>query len=347
MRLVALIPDRLMHGPRRAFVDVLRRFPRVGALPSVRRMIVHPYLYTDVTYGGTLNIMRHCALARSLGVDAALATPSGRDTYGSFNIVDLPFIRWRDRRPDDVCLVPDFASALIDSIEGPVIVYLQAPTLLRADFGYLDPRVRLWTDSPFMLERCREVFPGKEIPIVPNIVDDRTFSFRPQSEREQGLVFAFPRKGPDFIEATRAAYRRLGGHFWRFELIDGLTLQELAREMTRPQVFLASAEVEGCALPPQESMAAGIVVVGRSARGANFAMEHGKTAMVAETPEEAAESLRRLEDATLRDTISRNAHAFIRRYFPEGEPTDLWRQTLAELGFPACEGHRPAQPVSA
>jgi hypothetical protein len=89
-------------------------------------------------------------------------------------------------------------------------------------------------------------------------------------------------------------------------------------------------------------MAAVLFVVGKSARGANFAMEHRHTAMVAETPEEAAVALRELEDATLRDTISRNGHAFIRRYFPEGEPATLWRTTLRELGFPVREPARMA-----
>jgi hypothetical protein len=277
-------------------------------------------------------------------VDVVLATPRGLDTYREFKIVDFPFIRWSDRRPDDVCLIPDFCTGLVDDIEGPVIVYLQSPLFLYPNFDYLRPKVRLWTDSPFMLEKCRATWPGKEITIVPNVVDNVQFPFRPQSQREPGLVFAFPRKGPEFIEATRAAYASQGGSYWHFELIDGLPLPELARQMQRPQVFLASAEVEGCALPPQESMAAGIVVVGKSARGANFAMEHRRTAMVAETPEAAAASLRELEDATLRETIAKNAHALISRYFPDGEPAELWRSTLRDL---SDAGKDTTQPTAA
>ena len=336
MRILFLIPD-LAAGDLRdrfaSFVHWHQRMYRIpGFKPLVRSLIVHPGLYVDTAFGGTLNIMRNCALVRSLGVEAALVSPRGVDTYGGANIVDAPFLSWRDVRDDDVCMVPDFCSELADELAGPVIVYLQAPYLVRADFDYRDDRIRLWTDSPFMLEKCRATYPGKEVTIVPNIVDPVVFPFRPQSEREPGLIFAFPRKGADFIDATREHYARLGGSYWRFELIDGLPLFELARRMQRPQAFLASALVEGCALPPQESMAAGIVVVGRSARGANFAMEHRRTAMVAETPEDAAESLRELEDATLRDELSRNGHAFISRYFPQGEPMAHWRATLAELG---------------
>jgi hypothetical protein len=242
-------------------------------------------------------------------------------------------MRWDERRDDDVVLVPDFVSELADEVRGRCIVYLQVPIHLEANFDYRDERMILWTDSPHMLGLCKKVFPGKDIPIVPNVVDDKTFPFIPQSEREPGLILAFPRKGPEYIEATKAHYAKLGGKYWHFELIDGIPLVELAKRMRRPQAFLASADVEGCALPPQESMACGMVVVGKSASGANFSMEHRKTAMIAETPEAAAESLREIEDDALRDSISRAGHAFISRYFPSGEPKQHWRETLTKLGF--------------
>lgn len=332
MRLFFIIPD-IVHGKLHRFANlVLKRYPRLWRNPIMRDRVINPWLNVQVTFGGTLNLMRHCALARSMGVDTALVTPSGKDTYGPFNIVTVPFASWRDISPDDVCVVPDFCSEIVNQIAGRVIVYLQAPHLLQADFDYQNPRVRLWTDSPFMLEKCQKVFSGKEISIVPNIIDPVMFPFRPQTEREPGLIFAFPRKGRDFIIATQDAYSKLGGAYWHLELIDGLTLSELAHEMRRPQVFLASGEVEGCALPPQESMAAGIVVVGKTARGANFSMEHRHTAMVAESPEVAAVCLRDLENSELRDHVSRNGYEFIRRYFPDGEPTQLWQNTLRELG---------------
>lgn len=333
MRLVVLLPDLMQNEPLAGVVDFLVRHRRLAELPPVRRRLVRRSLHTRVTWGGTLNNMRHAAIARSLGVDARLATPSGRDTYREFNIVDVPYMKWSDRRPDDVVMVPDFCSDLADEVEGKVIVYEQVPNQLRCNFDYRSPRVTIWTDSPHMLRLCNEVFPGKDIPIVPNVVDDKTFPFIPQSEREPGLIMAFPRKGPEYIEATRMRYAAKGGKFWKFELIDGIPLKELARRMRRPQAFLASAEVEGCALPPQESMACGMVVVGKSASGANFSMENRETAMIAETAEAAADALIELEDAGLRDRISRNAHDFIKRYFPGGEPRDLWRDTLRGFGF--------------
>jgi glycosyltransferase involved in cell wall biosynthesis len=337
MRLVFLIPEMLDRSPRKPLLSLVRntRFANLRDTRLGRKLLVHPGLYAKFANGGTLNIMRHAALARSLGAEAVLATPSGVDTFGPLSVVDLPYIRWSDRTSDDVCVVPDICTDLIDDVRGRVIAYLQVPTFVRSNFDYLHPRVRLWTDSPFMLEICQRVYPEKQIPIVPNIVDSKTFAFRPQSEREPGLLMAFPRKGPEFIEATRAAYAAMGGTYWRFDLVHGLTLNQLAEHMRRPQAFLASAEVEGCALPPQECMAAGIVVVGKSARGANFSMEHKKTALIAETPEEAARGLREIEDAELRAHVAKNGHKFISRYFPENEPTTFWLDLLKQLGFAA------------
>ena len=296
--------------------------------PASQRALSYRHLKVNVVFGGTLNIMRHCLVARSCGVDAVMSTLSGRDTYGDNGILGLSYIRWQDRKPTDVCIVPDFVTPLVDEVKGNSIAYLQVPIHTKANFNYRNPRVSLWTDSPYMKSVCEEIYPGKPIEIVPNIIDDKTFDFIPQDQREPGLVFAFPRKGPEFIAAAQEHYRKLGGTYWRFELVDGISIHELARQFRRPQVFLASAPIEGCALPPQESMAAGIVVVGRTAEGANFCMEHRKTAMVAETPELAANCLLELEDLALRTTIARNARDYISQYFPSEEPFQFWQALI-------------------
>jgi hypothetical protein len=324
MRFVFLIPDIDRSSTWQWFQYFVKRFEINQPLEDWARLRL---VRTDEVFGGTLNIMRHCAVARSCGVDAVLASIQGRDTYGERGF-GLPIIRWQDRRPDDICLVPEFVSELIDEVKGPAIAYLQVPIHTHNNFDYLNGRVSLWTDSPHMQTVCQKTFPGKEIDIVPNVVDSTMFPFIPQEERETGVLFTFPRKGRDFITATQEHYANLGGTYWKFELIDGLTIHQLAQAFRRPQVFLASAPIEGCALPPQESMASGIVVVGRTAAGANFCMEHHKTAMIAETPAEAAQCLIELENAELRDTLARNAHQYISRYFPDQEPTEFWQQTI-------------------
>lgn len=327
MRFIFLVPDletRSSWWQLQKTISFLRLRP-------VENFLRLKFMRVGTVFGGTLNIMRHCSIARNCGAEAVLATMSGKD-YGDKGIPELPYIAWRDRRPDDVCLIPDFVSELADEVQGPVIVYLQSPWFVKNNFNYLDERVKLWTDSPFMLEICQKVYPGKAIQIVPNIISDQDFPFIPQSQREPGLLFAFPRKGPEYIDETERIYREQGGKFWRFERISGLSIHELAQQFRRPQAFLASAEVEGCALPPQESMASGIVVVGKNAKGANFCMEHRETAMIAATPEEAARCLFELENGELRETLSQNAYQAIKRYFPSEEPSEFWRANFQEFG---------------
>ncbi len=335
MRFLFLVPDFIPRGLRSQAFEWFQRRPTLTRNPAVRKVVGHPFLRTSVAWGGTLNNMRHCWIARKLGADAQLISLSGRDSYGeTWRILDLPMLKWSDRRPDDVVLVPDFASDVINEVEGPVIAYMQVPIHMRTDFDWRSDRITMWTDSPFMLELCNKTYPGKEIPIVPNIVDDEVFPFIPQEHREQGLAFAFPRKGPEYIAETRRIYRERGGRFWRFELIDGVPLMELAKEMQRPQLFLASGDIEGCALPPQESMAAGIVVIGKNARGANFAMDDGRTALIANSPAEAAQRMLDAEDLELRKRIAQAAHEQISRYFPRNEPTAFWKKNLADFSGP-------------
>lgn len=292
------------------------------------------FLIPDVKQGptgGIMNITRHCALARHLGADAVLATDSGRNSGNRrWFRSDAPCIRWDERASDDTCVIPDVYTGRVAEVMGPCIVYMQSPLWLRRDFDHTRRDLQIWTDSPLMLSKCRELYPGKDIPIVPNIVDDRTFPFIPQTQREPGMIIVFPRKGKEFIDAVFREYRRSGGRYWKPKTLDGLPFDRMAKVFRRAQAFFASADVEGCALPPQESMAGGVVVIGKDAGGANFCMRHGETALVADDVSGAVECLRQAEDAGLRERLSSNAYAFIQRYFPDEEPTRFWRSILQD-----------------
>lgn len=334
MRFVFLLPElqtdkRLARLERRVFND--------RTDPLFRRLFgtdVYRMMTELEVPGGVLNIMRHCGIALHAGAEATLATRTGRNTYGSHAPRDLPYIPWSARKPDDVVILPDYFSRVFREVQGRAVVYEQMPAFVRNDFDYMNPRVSIWTDSPFMVDICERKLPGKAAEIVPNVIDGQKFPFVPQSER-QPIVFAFPRKNPEFIDETERLYKADGGTHFRFERISGLSIHELAQAFRRPQVFLASAEMEGCALPPQESMASGLVVVGRTAKGANYAMEHEKTALVAETPAEAARCLKQAESFALRDAISRAAHTYISRFFADQEPLRFWQNNLQRFGASA------------
>ncbi|MBI1818549.1 MAG: glycosyltransferase [Deltaproteobacteria bacterium] len=289
-------------------------------------------LWTTEVFGGTLNIMRQCALARSLGAAAVMATRSGRDTYRSRGIGQLPFVAWADRRRDDVCIVPDVYSRLADEVVGRVVVYMQHPNLVRPDFVHARPDLRLWTCSPLMSECCRRVLPGKEPTFAPNIVDPESFPLIQQEQRDAGRLAALPRKnGMEFIQAAYRRYRDDGGRYWKLDLIDGVPFSEFAARFRGPQALLVASEIEGCGLPGMEAMAAGIVVIGSNARGASFYMRNRETALVANTPDAAATALRAIEDPQLRQQLSSAGYAFIQRFFPDAQPKRFWEAFLAEL----------------
>jgi len=279
--------------------------------------------------GGIMNLVRQCAVARHVGADAVLATPTGKDSHGKrwFRHQEK-VIKWSDRKPDDICLIPDMYSDQVGEHQGPCIVYEQAPLLISADFDHLRENVQIWTDSPFMLEKCHAIFPGVEIPIVPNVVDNVAFPFTPQEAKRNGLMIVFPRKGADFIKATFSLYKKQGGVYWKPKALKKMRLDKMASVFCRAEAFLASGEDEGCALPPQEAMSAGVVVVGKSAKGANFSMRHGETALISESVEDTVDSFFRLEDAALRRKLSIAGHEFISRYHPDREPADFWRRVL-------------------
>lgn len=285
--------------------------------------------------GGIMNIVRHADVARSLGTETAIATYTGRDAHGKkWFRHEQPVVKWSDRRPDDVCLIADLYSEQVNEHSGPCIVYEQVPIQIHKNFDYMRDNVQIWTDSPFMLELCQAAYPGKDIPIVPNVVDDRMFPFTPQDQKQRGLMIVFPRKGKDFIKAVFKLYKKQGGRYWKPKALNKMRLDKMAEVFCQAEAFLASAEMEGCALPPQEAMSAGVVVVGKSAKGANFSMQHDETALISESVEGTVESFFRLEEPELRARLSKAGHEFISRYHPHREPADFWRRVLdGDLSF--------------
>lgn len=272
--------------------------------------------------GGIMNIVRFGELLAKLEEDVVLATFTGKDAHGKkWFKHDLPVINWQDRKDDDICVIADMYSGEADQVKGPCILYMQTPLQLHKNFDYMRKDLQIWTDSPYMLEKCKEHYPGKDIPIVPNIVDNNAFPFKPQSERIKGRIIVFPRKGDDFIKEVFKKYKKAGGKYWKPERLHKLPFDQLAKKFNEAQAFFASADVEGCALPPQESMAAGVIVIGKNATGANFSMQDNKTALVCNTVAETVDNLFKAEDEVLRTRIASEAYEFISRYFPEAEPT--------------------------
>lgn len=325
MRIVFLIPElRRDLGARASHWLRGGRLRRI--LPARRG------LWTTEEFGGVLNIMRHCALARSLGVDAVLATENGTNAYDDCGTGPLPVVGWSARERTDLCVVPDVFSNLVESIEGAVVVFYQGAGYVRRDFDHHRAGVSLWACSPYMIERCREAFPGKVPALVPVIVDPQAFPFVEQARREPGRLAALPRKNClPFIEATYRRYRERGGRYWKLDLIEGVPFRDFARRYGTPQALLPASAVEGFGLPGAEAMAAGIAVAGSDAGGASFYMRDRDTALVANDPDRAATALLEIEDPALRERLSQNGRRFIERLFPDAEPRRFWENFVAAL----------------
>ena len=78
-------------------------------------------------------------------------------------------------------------------------------------------------------------------------------------------------------------------------------------------------------------MAAGVVLIGKNATGANFSMQHNKTALVCNTVDETVENLFRAENEKLRTELADEAYNFISRYFSDAEPKQFWEETLRKI----------------
>ena len=76
MRFLFLVPDFIPPGPRAHLLSAWHRQPFLAFNPTVRKLLGHPFLRTSVAWGGTLNNMRHCWIARQLGAEAALVSLS-------------------------------------------------------------------------------------------------------------------------------------------------------------------------------------------------------------------------------------------------------------------------------
>ena len=72
MRFLFLIPELVTDDLRGRLLQLAKRRPRVAKLPLLGGWFVHSTLVTKIAFGGTLNIMRHCALSRKRGGQSAV-----------------------------------------------------------------------------------------------------------------------------------------------------------------------------------------------------------------------------------------------------------------------------------
>lgn len=115
--------------------------------------------------------------------------------------------------------------------------------------------------TTFLERACSPGFPLHNVPVQ---VEDW---FQP-GEKERRIALMPRRRREDLLGAVQLVRRsgRLEG--WDIVLIDGMTQQEVADELSRAAIFMFGAEREGLGLPGAEAMASGCYVVGFTGNGA-------------------------------------------------------------------------------
>lgn len=117
----------------------------------------------------------------------------------------------------------------------------------------------------FLERACTPGFPIHPVPV-------EIESYFVPLDKERRLALMPRRRREDLLGAVQLIRRSGGLHRqdgdWEVVLIDGMTQQQVARELGRSAIFLFGAEREGIGLPGAEAMAAGCYVVGFTGDGA-------------------------------------------------------------------------------
>jgi glycosyltransferase involved in cell wall biosynthesis len=142
---------------------------------------------------------------------------------------------------------------------------------------------------------------GMESYAVTNGIDQTRFFSTPH-KRVAKRVLALSRKHPDDLQKIISMAAHMD---FDFQIVDGLTEDELIHEYQRADIFLATGYPEGLPLPPLEAMNCGCVVVGFTGGGGQEYMLDGETALVAEDGDcqELASKLELLLDITFKEKI--------------------------------------------
>lgn len=248
--------------------------------------MIRYFLPSTGVYGGVKVGYQFAELLWELGRPAVVASPGG--AAAQWFRCAVPVVD-RDEalaslRPEDVAIfsLPHDYEALAAS--GARLVFHCQGTDPRIDPLLRDPSVTVLTCWRQAADYVRGGFGREPIEVGIAIAD----AFRPDGPVDEDVVGFMPRRGHSLARRCRRRSRRLA-----FVAIDGRSEAEVARELARASLFLATSRGEWFGLPALEAMAAGCVVVSVPVRGGMEYLESGRNCVVAE-PDALPEALARL-----------------------------------------------------
>jgi glycosyltransferase involved in cell wall biosynthesis len=287
--------------------------------------MIHYFLPSAGIYGGVKVGYQFAELLWEIGRPAVVASPAGEAAQWlacSVPVVDREAALAR-LGPADVAIfsLPHDHAALAET--GARLVFHCQGTDPRIDPVLRDPRLRVLTCWAQASDYVRQGF-GREPIEVGISVSDVFFSGAPAREDRVGFM---PRRGHSLARRCRRRNRWLD-----FVAIEDSSEAEVARELARASVFLATARGEWFGLPALEAMASGCVVLSVPVRGGMEYLRPGENCVVSE-PARLPEELGRLarpEAAGERARLRRAALVTAGRYRRSRQRERL-RQLLTSL----------------
>ncbi len=128
----------------------------------------------------------------------------------------------------------------------------------------------------FLQRACAPGFPLHSVPVQ---IEDW---FVP-GPKEKRIALMPRRRREDLLGAVQLVRRSGQLDDWEIVLIDGMTQQQVADELSRAAIFLFGAEREGVGLPGAEAMASGCYVVGFTGDGAKEYMLPQHASVIADS----------------------------------------------------------------
>jgi glycosyltransferase involved in cell wall biosynthesis len=229
--------------------------------------------------GGVRVLYRHVDILNAVGVRAAVMhrKPGFRcDWFENSTVVTDA--RSSPVSPADVIVVPEIHVSAMRAVcsRVPHVVLNQAAYLTwRGDSSAVD---RSYRNNPFLrgvvcvsdhdAQLMRHAFPSTQVVRVHNAIDGEVFAPPPPPHQRQRRVAYMPRRANSDATAVLEILRGRGVlDGWDVVALDGLTLQQVARELRQSLVFLAFTRQEGFGLPAAEAMACGNYVIGNHGFG--------------------------------------------------------------------------------
>jgi glycosyltransferase involved in cell wall biosynthesis len=240
--------------------------------------------------GGVKVMYQHCLMLRGLGFEAYPLIMG--DYEGNFFVYDVEVKHLKELgyelEDGDVLISPEFAPYLgLDFKGGMKVLFNQSQS-----WRYHENRLKLEDKGKNFLEmgydyaitcsqHLSDMLQSKmgmlSYPIT-NGIDTEKF-FPVPVKRISGRILTLSRKHPEEIQKIIDLASHLDFHF---QVVDGLSEDELIEEYQQAEIFLATGYPEGLPLPQLEAMNCGCVVVGFTGGGGDEYMLQHETAFVAD-----------------------------------------------------------------